>query len=237
MSERSYFHAAGLKVIFSPASPNDLIRILNAWRFWVLAAWIGAVLGALVYIFAPPPYRARASANVDFNLELAWPKKTDRQQFYYLERESRKLEEIAWSDAVLQAVADADGYYTVAELRSGKLRLSQPAQGGWHFFADDRDPARASSLASNWVQAFVTYAIEDIDGSASLNKYIQIEATQKANLPLDRSVPFGSYLVIGAAGLCFSSVFIILFFDFTPTDSGPANRKRQAPRRAKRNKK
>ena len=60
--------------------------------------------------------RARATVNVDFNLEEAWPEEIDRQQFYYLERETRKLEEIAWSDDVLQVVTDANGL-DVAVLR------------------------------------------------------------------------------------------------------------------------
>ncbi len=63
---------------------------------------------ASLYLLMPPPYRARATVNVDFNLEQAWPQETDRQQFYYLERETRKLEEIAWSDAVMQSVVGLD---------------------------------------------------------------------------------------------------------------------------------
>ena len=66
---------------------------------WV--RWLAALIGAAIYYLALPPYRARASVNVDFHLEQAWPQDTDREQFYYLERETRKLEEIAWSDAVL----------------------------------------------------------------------------------------------------------------------------------------
>ncbi len=91
---------------FSPPSLDDLIRLLKAWRFWVLGTLLGALLGAVFFYIAPPPYRARATVNVDFNLEEAWPEEIDRQQFYYLERETRKLEEIAWSDDVLQIVAD-----------------------------------------------------------------------------------------------------------------------------------
>ena len=84
--------------LFSPPSIDDLIRLLKAWRFWSVGALIGALIGAGLYYIAPPPYRAHATVLVDFNLEQAWPQETDRQQFYYLERETRKLEEIAWSD-------------------------------------------------------------------------------------------------------------------------------------------
>ncbi|MFN8385258.1 MAG: hypothetical protein U0V48_00360 [Anaerolineales bacterium] len=38
---------------------------------------------------------ARATVIVDFNLEEVPLQDTDRQYFYYLERETRKLEEIA----------------------------------------------------------------------------------------------------------------------------------------------
>src|SRR3990172_6142052 len=102
--------------LFSPPSLDDLTRLLRAWRFWMLGALVGALLAAAIYFIAPPPYRARATVNVDFNLEQAWPQETDRRQFYYLEREARKLEEVAWSDAVMQSVADADGRVTVDEL-------------------------------------------------------------------------------------------------------------------------
>ncbi len=139
-----------MKLIFASPSPDDLIRLLKAWRFWLLGAFLGALIGAAVYYIAPPPYRAQATVNVDFHLEQAWPQNTDREQFYYLERETRKLEEIAVSDTVLNAVAAQVSGTTVEQLRDQKLQLSQPGNGGWHFFADDRDPQRAGALASAW---------------------------------------------------------------------------------------
>ncbi len=93
-----------MNYILTPPSLDDLTRLLRAWRFWVLGAIFGALIGAAVYYVAPPPYRARATVNVDFNLEQAWPQDTDRQQFYYLERETRKLEEIALSDEIMKSV-------------------------------------------------------------------------------------------------------------------------------------
>src|ERR1044071_3819932 len=117
--------------LFSPPSLDDLIRLLKAWRFWVLGAIVGALIGAALYYLVPPTYRARATVNVDFNLEQAWPQDTDRQQFYYLERETRKLVDIAWSDTVLQQIVKTDPNSTIRELRDKKLSLSQPEDGGW----------------------------------------------------------------------------------------------------------
>jgi capsular polysaccharide biosynthesis protein len=198
--------------LFSPPSLDDLIRLLKAWRFWLLAAVIGALLGAAIYFVAPPPYRARATVNVDFNLETAWPQETDRQQFYYLERETRKLEEIAWSDAVLQAVADADGKLTVRELHEGRLQLSQPAEAGWHFYADDSDAKRAELLASTWAESFAESAQANVGAQDGLNAAIKIEVTQASNLPKQRSVPLSGYLLAGTLGAWLLGTLGILFF-------------------------
>lgn len=201
-----------MKLIFSPPSLADLIRLLKAWRFWVLGALVGALLGVVVYYVAPPSYRARAVVNVDFNLEDAWPQETDRQQFYYLERETRKLEEVAWSDTVLQKVADSDGNVTIGELRGGKLLLSQPGEAGWHFYAADASSERAAALASAWAQAFAEQVKADVAAQTGLNSYIRVDATQTTSLPVKRSVPLGGYLFAGAVGLWFLSALIVLFF-------------------------
>jgi len=202
-----------MNLLFSPPSLDDLTRLLRAWRFWLLAAVIGALLGAAVYFVAPPPYRARATVNVDFNLETAWPQETDRQQFYYLERETRKLEEIAWSDSVLQAVADADSKVAVRELREGKLQLSQPAEAGWHFFADDPNAKRAETLASAWADAFAKAAQADVGAQDGLNAAIRIEVTQAGYLPKQRSLPISTYMLAGTVGAWLLGALGMLFFE------------------------
>ncbi len=126
--------------VLAPPTMDDLIRVLRAWRLWILGGLVSALLGAAIYALLPPPYRARATVNVDFHLELAWPQSTDREQFYYLERETRKLVEIAFSDSTLGAVTRDVAGVTLQDLRSGAASLSQPGNGGWHFFGMDQDP-------------------------------------------------------------------------------------------------
>src|SRR5687768_6266720 len=203
--------------LFSPPSLDDLIRLLKAWRFWLLGSFIGALIGAAVFYFAPPPYNARATVLVDFNLEEAWPQEADRQQFFYLEREARKLEEIAWSDDVLQAVAESDGMTTGNELRDKKLKLSQPAEGGWHFYAYDYETRRAQRLASEWALIFAENVKENVENSAGLNSFIQVDATQTENLPFERSVSLSSYLFAGAISFLFLSSLFVLFFSLPST--------------------
>ena len=199
--------------LFSSPSMDDLIRLLKAWRFWSVGALIGALLGAGFYYLAPPPYRAHATVLVDFNLEQAWPEETDRQQFYYLERETRKLKEIAWSDPVLGMVAETTGNLTAEELRSGKLSLSQPAEGGWHFYADDANPERAATLASEWALAFVQQVHLQVGTSKGLTSFIEVTPTQTAQMPRDRSIALSTYLFVGAVAFLTIGSFGVLLLN------------------------
>ncbi len=143
-----------MKWLLSPPSLDDFLRILRAWKFWLLASVLGAVIGAAVYYIAPPMARTQATVVVDFNIEESWTYGADRDVYYYLERESRKLVEVAWADETLAAVAEEMGDITVASLRNERLHLSQPQDGAWHFYADDPDPARAEKMVALWVESF-----------------------------------------------------------------------------------
>ncbi len=199
-----------MQTIISSPSLNDLIRLLKAWRFWVLGAILGAAIGAAVYYVAPPPYRARATVVVDFNLEEAFPQDTDRQYFYYLERETRKLEEIALSDEVMNQLSSEFGI-PVEELRV-KLELSQPAEGGWHFYATDETVRQAVQIASTWARLFTEEVNKKAAASDGLNPFIRVEPAQVENLPTERSLPLSTYLLVGAIGFLAVSAFAVLFF-------------------------
>lgn len=200
-------------LVLAPPSADDMIGLLQAWRVWLVAGLVGALLGAVAYAAAPPPHRATATVNVDFHMELAWPQSTDREQFYYLERETRKLIEIAMSDAVFSSVASSVPGSTVPELRSGILKLSQPGIGGWHFFADHRDAALAGALARAWAQSFVDAVRHAVAASSpgGLERYITADVVQAESLPPDHSQEQGWYILAGAAIALVLAATIILF--------------------------
>jgi uncharacterized protein involved in exopolysaccharide biosynthesis len=224
-----------------PPSLDDLIRLLRAWRFWLLGALLGGLLGAGAYFVFPPEYRASATVVVDFNLEQAWPDNPDSQLFYYLDRESRKLVEVAWADATLQQVAAKTGV-AVPALRSGKLQLSQPQDGGWHFNASDSQPGVAAKLASAWAEAFTAQvrqgiqtataldaarkaltanpadaklqaAVNDLEAqSLGITPELQISLSQSKDLPATRKTAIGTYMLAGAGLFLALFAFWILFF-------------------------
>jgi uncharacterized protein involved in exopolysaccharide biosynthesis len=202
-----------MKLIFSPPSLDDLIRLLKAWRFWSVGALIGGLMGTGLFYMAPPPYRAHAVVLVDFNLEQAWPQDTDRQQFYYLERETRKLEEIAFSDSVIQAVAQANQAITAPELRGGKLVLSQPANGGWNFYAADENPERAAALATAWASNFAEQVRFQAASTQGLNSFIEATVTRNASAPVERSMPISLYIFVGAVVFLMIGSVVVLFFN------------------------
>jgi len=198
-----------MNYIFFPPSLDDIIRLLKAWRFWVLGAIIGMLIGAVAYYVMPSPYRAKATVNVDFNLEEALPIDTDRQHFYYLERESRKMEEIAFSDEVISQLSSLFAITNNA-LRGNVLRLSQPAEAGWHFYADHRDAETAEAIASTWANAFAEKVRAEI-AAGNINEYVKLEVTQSKGLTKERSIPLSGYLLAGSMGFLTLAVFIVLF--------------------------
>jgi capsular polysaccharide biosynthesis protein len=198
--------------LFSPPSLDDLIGLLKAWRFWSLGALIGGLIGTAVFYVAPPPYRAHAVVLVDFNLEQAWPEETDRQQFYYLERETRKLEEFAHSDAVLQEVVNTNPGVTLQQLQDGMLILSQPAEGGWNFYVDDSDPSRAASIATAWAIQFTEQVHTQVATADGLNAFIETSVTRMASVPAERSLSMSLYIFVGAVMFLTIGSIVVLFF-------------------------
>jgi hypothetical protein len=201
------------RVILSPPGPDDVIRLLKAWRFWLLGTVLGALLGAALFVVAPPPYRARATVNVDFHLEQAWPDNTDREQFYYLERETRKLVEIAMSDAVLAEVAGRVPGVEAGSLRGGALKLSQPGNGGWHFYADHKNPQTAAELAAAWAKAFTEQVERQVAAASDSGPepFITADVAQAPVLATGRNRSVAVYMVSGAAAFLALSALGLLF--------------------------
>ncbi len=225
--------------LLTSPSFDDFLHLLRAWRFWLVGALIGGALGAAVYNVFPPQYRARATVVVDFNAEQAWPVDSDKELFYFLERETRKLEEVAWADTTLQQVADRTGF-SLSELRTAKLELSQPQDGGWHFYATDADADLASTLAATWAKAFTERtragvasaltlsaartALESNPQDAALlarvsalepaalglTPQLQLSEVQTSSLPVSRKVGQGTYVLAGAAIFLAISALLIL---------------------------
>lgn len=194
--------------LLTPPTFDDLLRLLRAWRLWFLGALLGGLLGMSVYALFPPDYRARATVMVDFNVEQSWAEIPDREVFYFLDREARKLVELAWADDVLKSVAE-DAGLDGATLRSGVLTLSQPSDGGWHFYADSADASLAVKLAAAWAEAFTVKAAASAD---QFTPYLVITPTQTQNLPVTRAVPLGTYALAGAGLGMVLLAFWVLFF-------------------------
>ncbi len=181
------------KKILTAPSRDNFANSLNAWRLLLIAGLIGGLLGAAVYQLWSPPYRAMARVVIDQNLEQALPAAPDREVFYFLERETQKLEELAWSDEVMGLVADAVKGVSMAQLRGGLLQLSQPGDGGWRFYGIARTPERARQLARTWANVF-TEKVEQAVAASREHAVVQKElnslegnltpeaATQRTNL-------------------------------------------------------
>jgi hypothetical protein len=214
-----------MQTLLNPPTFDDLYRLLRAWRLWLLGALLGGLLGMAVYAVFPPEYRARATVMVDFNVEQSWTEIPDREVFYFLEREARKLAELAWADDTLQSVAD-DAGLDVTLLRNGTLTLSQPSDGGWHFYADSADAALAAKLAGAWAEAFTVKAGASAD---QFSPYLVITPTQTQNLPVVRAAPLGTYALAGAGlGLALLAFWALFFY--------PLNREERQERKERKEK-
>ena len=156
-----------VKTLLYVDSHDSIVRVLHSWRLWVVGAIIGALLASAIYLLFPPPYRAAAVVVIDHNLEEIWSVEQGNM-FYFLGRETRKLEELAWSDETLQIVAERVGGITVRELREEILFISHPSDGGWKMYADHKSKDQAERIASTWAEVFVEQIYDNIEISAEL---------------------------------------------------------------------
>jgi len=197
------------KWLLKSPTNEDLQRLLMAWRVWVVGAAVGAVVAALIYVVVPPQYRAQATVLVDQNVEQVIPQeRSDLQIYIYLQRETDKLVELAWSDQVLSQLSTETGI-PVASLRDGRLYLSQPGEGGWHFLAKAAHPEDAAAIASAWANSFVKVIQARPAGISTL---LEINFSQRQDLPVKRTIPVGVYVfgggLLGAALLAFGLLIL-----------------------------
>ena len=198
------------KLILRQPAFDDLLHLLAAWRIWISGAVLGAAIAGIVFLISPPPYRAQATVLVDQNVEQVIPnEQTDLRKYVYLQRETDKLIEIAWSDETLMRVTAQTGL-PLEKLRDGCLHLSQPGDGGWHFLADAPNPGLASKLASAWAGSFVD---ELKTKPAGISPLLEINFTQQQNLPVGRANSIGAYFFCGALLGNALLAFILLFLD------------------------
>jgi hypothetical protein len=112
----------------------------------------------------------------------------------------------------MEYIVETNGNVTTDELRGGKLALSQPAEGGWHFYAEDENPERAAVIASAWAQMFAEQVLVRASTADGPNSFIEVTVTQIAQLPVERSIPLSNYLFIGAIAFLAVASFLVLFF-------------------------
>jgi hypothetical protein len=199
------------KLLFTPPNRDSLLRLLSAWRIWLGGAILGSLIASLVYLVHPPMFRAQATVLVNQHVEQVIPKEqNDLRRFNFLARETDKLIAIAWADKTLAPVSEQTGI-PVSSLRDGRLLLSQPADGGWHFLADAGDAKSAAFLAEAWAAAFVQEVQAKPTG---INPLLEINFTQQHDLPVFRTVSLGAYVFGGALIGIALLALILLFFDW-----------------------
>ncbi len=203
------------KLILRAPALDEILVLLSAWRVWVGGAVLGALIAGLAYLIFPPPYRAQATVLVDQNVEQAIPQEqSDLLKYTYLQRETDKLKDIVWSDQTLSRVAARTGL-SLAELRDGRLILSQPQDGGWHFLAEGANPETASKLASAWAEAFVA---EVRSRPAAISPLDEVNFTQQQDLPIFRTASLGLYVFSGALlGIALLALILLFFGGKTPS--------------------
>lgn len=146
-------------------SARDLYRlVLEHWPRLIASAILGGLLLWAYGQAAPRRFRASASVNVDQNAEAVVPIGDESGIASYLNRETLRLETLAFSDEVWEEVARAladEGFLHRPDDIShilNDVRLPHPMDGEWRFTAYAADPALAARAAQLWAEAFVRHA-------------------------------------------------------------------------------
>jgi hypothetical protein len=146
-------------------SVHDLYRrVLERWPRLIVWAILGGLAFCLYSQAAPRRFLASASVSVDQNAEAVVPLGDESGMASYLNRETLRLETLAYSDAVWEEVARGlalEGFLDrprdIDRIFEG-VRVPHPMDGEWRFTAYSADPALAARTAQLWAEAFVRRA-------------------------------------------------------------------------------
>ncbi len=157
-----------MKKLLDPPNSSNVSAILQAWKLLLIAFMAGGLLGLACYGLFPPKYRAAAIVVINPNLEKVFPDSPDKEIFYFLERETNRLEELAFSDVVLERVLyELDGV-SLQHLRKNLLQLSQPSDGGWRLYGIANEPEQARKLANLWADSFTKEVHKGVQNALEL---------------------------------------------------------------------
>ena len=145
---------------------TELLTLAHRW-YWVLASFLlGVLLGWLVSLIWPAPYRATQDLYVGLNAARAT---RDLYVATVAEEQFRNLDDYKnWQMGQLDALALSDAYLaeTLTRLQAADatwmdvevpalramLSLAWRNTGAWHFRAQADDPQRAAQAVSAWSQ-------------------------------------------------------------------------------------
>lgn len=158
----------GLEVDLDPMdglsySPRDsILQIIPRW-YWLVAFGLGgALIGWLAAGLMPGHLRATTRVMVDHNIEIALAERGLEDVHRYLNQETLKLEELAYSDQVWDQVerdlvgSSWNGAIPPREELQDQVLLPHPEDGVWSFVADGQDRERALALSESWASSFVS---------------------------------------------------------------------------------
>lgn len=154
--------------LLSKRGETLFVQILFSWQMWLLGALLGAIVGGILIFILPTQYRVHATVLVDQNTEEAWFATDEKNKFYYLDVENRKLEAVAWGDAVMHVISEVVPNVDVVALRNNQLKIVRQYDGIWEFHVIDKDREKAEQIAGAWAVAFSEEVMSSLEFQVEL---------------------------------------------------------------------